>query len=792
MNMKTENIYKKIIISILATLALTACGGGGGGGGGGGSSAPPPTPLPEPPEIQKPNIDITKPDSNTGVLAYKNGDIFHGKYENKDIISMSGNSVIGAKGENVKVPYGKTIEIVDTKGAEAILGSGIDKITDLTGYSYGIYSKNGEIKNLGDIVLGGDSAVGIYGENSSVINSGTISGNGNNLVGILGINSKEFKTVINNGEISLKGNNVIGMKLHRASGVNNDVINIDSPNGIGISVVGKNSIAINNGDINIAGNGIGIYAGYQASGRNNSTGNINILGNGYGMYANNHGYVLNEGTITLSANAKGAMVADGTGSVAENRGNIVIDSSNQAIKNNELQAINGGQVINSGTITYTDNATISAVGGTYMISGTDEENYGKVKADSININGNIVVDGDIVKGSYKENYTFEKVFDADQIEFDENYKLVSNSLLYDSKLEKDEDGDYNSKLIRNDKNISDFANSNYLSSAKMLDRYFSEENYNSLNSDGKKLIDLLNISNINGLNENLRDLTPSLYANNIEIAKDISRKFESTKVDIIETLGEKDYNFALIGDYNKLDSKDSIVGYKMKTTGVLGSFAIKDGYVSLGYGYSDVDFKDDSNGETNSLYLAYDRYKKYDDFNLKYGVNGNYYFNEITREMKSFKSSGDSKFDSYIVKAYGEISKRYSSFLDVEPYFGVDFGYYKSEDFEENSVVKIDIDNQDVLFVEPKVGTKIYKKFENLSLYGELEYSYEFRDDKDLDYQYSGIVEKGRIDLDEDRGTSFKIGAEYEKDGILLGLEAGKTIGNRDNDFVSAKIGYRF
>lgn len=792
MNIKTESSYKKILISILATLALTACGGGGGGGGGG-SSSPAPNPLPVPPEIQKPNIDIAKPDQNTGVVANNKGDIFYGNNENKDKISMSGDRVIGAKGQNVNLGYGKTIEVIDT-GSSIVSSSGIDKIRDLTNFSYGIYSKNGEVKNLGTIKLGGDSAIGIHGENSNVINGGDIIGNGNNLIGILGIDSDKTKIVINNNNISLKGNNVIGIKLHNSSGINNGVINVNSKNGIGISVVGKDSIAINNGDININGNGIGIYAGYQATGRNNSTGNINILGSGYGMYANNHGYVLNEGNITLSANAKGAMVADGTGSVAENRGQIVIDSKNSNIKKDqELLAINGGQVINKGTITYTDKVNISAIGGNYIIGATDEKNYGKIKADSINISGNIVIDGDIVKGGYKDSYIFKKVLEANEIKFDSNYALVSDSLLYDSKLERDEEGDYNSKLIRNDKNISDFANSNYLNSAKLLDRYFSEKNYNSLNEEGKKLVDLLDISNIENLNKNLKDLTPNLYGNNIEIAKDISRKFETARKDIIENLGKNSYNFALIGDYSKLDLEDNTVSYKMKTSGFVGSFGFKDSYLSLGYGYSDIDFKDDSKGTTHTLSVAFDKYKNYDDFKLKYGISGDYNFNEVTREMKSFDTNGKSDFDSYLLKVYGDISKDYSCFVDIEPYFGLAMGYYNAEKFDEKSNVKIKIDNQDSFFIEPKIGTKILKKFKNLSFYGALEYSYEFSDNKELKYQYSGIDGKAKIDFDEESGkASFKIGANYIKKDVLFGLEVGKSFGDRENSFVSGKIGYRF
>ncbi len=151
-------------------------------------------------------------------------------------------------------------------------------------------------------------------------------------------------------------------------------------------VVGKDGYAINNKEITINSKnlGYGMVAGYGATAKNNGT--INIKNKGYGMYAFSGGYALNgEGAvINLSSVADGAMLADGNGSVVENRGTINIDKDNTIIKKGEeLKAINGGRIINKGIINKNGDLFLSMDRGFYQIGTSENGSYGKIKSKNL-------------------------------------------------------------------------------------------------------------------------------------------------------------------------------------------------------------------------------------------------------------------------------------------------------------------------------------------------------------------------------------------------------------------------
>lgn len=784
------------ILILLCSILLTACGGGGGGGGNGGSSSGNSSSSDNilAPSVILPQIDMFS--SNGQLIENSKGNIVFNNSSNK-ILSNRGVNAIGVKSKgNIFLKNDETISIEDASINNENKNS---KDYDLTNYSFGIFSKvtspskDIDIKNDGKIKLSGDSAVGIYGEKVRIHNTGYILGKGNNLIGIIGVDGNKSgladSIVIQNNLIKLEGNKkAIGIYLKDTTGSNNGNIIIKSPNGIGMYVSGKGS-AINNGEINIWGNGIGMYAAYEGVAKNFGT--INIHEKGYGMYAENGGYIINEGEIILSSQANAAMVANGRDSIIDNSGTIIVDSKNTSIKGKELLALNGGIIENGGTIIYTDDATISTKDGVYRIKTTRNGDYGKIEAQTLTIDGNILVDDEVTKGSYKNRYILEKAFDASTI-IPINCVVLSESLLYDAKLTEK-----SIELVKN-KAISDLVDGEYKKTAKVFDKYFSEDNEDNsetLNERNQKLIDSINTEDISILKENIKDLTPTLYANNKELIGNIENIFENQKDGNISSMGNYDYNISLIEEYGKTKSKNIIEGYKSQTTGFLGSIKLKNNsYLSLGYAYTDTDYKDDSDGKINSLYLGIDNYIKYNSFNLQYGVDTQYNFHKVERKMKSFDSVGNSKFNSYGLSAYGKISKTYTDIFEVEPYFLLDLSYHHIDDFKEKSLTDINIRKEKYKNIKPEIGFNISKKYDNLNFYVGINYSYEFGD-TDLIVKYSYDINNQNIEIKDKgkkRNITNKIGVNYQKNNLTFQLEGRKTFGKRENLVGQIGIGYRF
>lgn len=794
----SKNRLEKITILALIIVSLTACGGGGGGGGSsdGGGIVQPPV------EDSEIIIEANKSFTNSGTINVKNKKIgilgksgseiynngiinvlsnleekiamatYSGRVQNNSEINLSGANSIG-------------IYVERGTGTNSIYG----KITgENSGNIIGLKAVNGEVGNLGEIYLSNNkSSIGLYGENSTLRNSGEI-----RIVGSgTGIISKNG-TVYNSGEIVIFGNG-IGINANNTEVSNSGTIEITSESSSSIGIYGSNKAKIyNNGEININKNGIGIKVTNSATAINNGT--ININGQGYGMYAKGGSYALNEGVINLSSQANGGMIADGNGSIVENKGTINVDSNSSLTKDKIVTAINGGKVLNSGNIIFKDKATIYSVDGLYTIGTLQDGSHGKVVAENIEIDGNVAIDSGISKGSYKDSYTLDGVFEG-EVEFGDEYKVVSDSLLYDANIIQGENGNYDGKLIRNDKVISDFISDSYTETSKVFDKYFSENEYNTLNENGKNLIDSINIENENILKANIKDLTPTIYANNGRIISDIGDSFKEQREKTILSLGDYNYNFSFIGNIMAVDSEEIIEGYDSQMTGFVGTMKLSDEkYLSLGYGYSDIDYDGDSEGNIHSIHLGVDNYKKYGALNLQYGVGGEYNFHKIDREMRSYNTKGESDFDSYGVKAYGKILKSYKSVVEIEPFISLGLGYYHVDNISEKSNVTINVAEEDYLSIKPELGFDIAKKYDTIKLYGGVAYSYELGDmDKRVTYSYEGIVENNEIKDNQENGLlTTKIGVNFIKNSFTFGVEGGKNFGKRDNSFISGNIGYRF
>lgn len=778
----------KIIIPALI-FSLTGCGGGGGGGGGSNITVRPT--IPNPPSIVIPNIN----DGSYDIGAEINTDNPISR-----AIEKSGEKVIGVSGKNIDISGEIKITDLGTKNIE---------INSLNNYSFGIFSENGNVNNKAEVILSGDKTIGIFGKDSDITNNLEIKSekieitktekiDPNEVIGIFSTGSSGI--VRNNGSINLSSNNkTIGIFLDNSTGLNNNTINVSSNNlVVGMYVVGKDGYAINNQEITINSKniGYGMVAGYGATAKNNGT--INIKNKGYGMYAFSGGYALNgEGAvINLSSEAQGAMLADGNGSVVENRGTINIDKDNTIIKKGEeLKAINGGRIINKGVINKNGDLFLSMDRGFYQIGTSENGSYGKIKSKNLSIDGNLEIDSTITKGSYKEEYLLENVFEAEKLTLDKNTNVLSNSILYDALLEKNSFGNIDGKLVRNGKELKDFVKNDLDPTASIFNKYYNEENYLSLDEASKNILDRINLSSGKDLEKSLEELTPRIYGNIQKEILDINSLFEKNRINSLENIGNKENNFVLLENYQKVEDDKNILGYKNLTSGFLGTKSLgKDSYLSVGYGYSNIDYDNDDDSKIHSINVGIDKIIEENDTIFKVGFGGLYNYHKNTRKYGSQEIK--SKFNSYGINSYFEISKIFENKnIDFVPFVGASLGYYSSESFDENiNNFILDIEKQDFISCEPRLGFEVRKSIKDFKVFSKLSYSYELGNiDKNLDYTYRNLNEKNRLENYQEKDSlDLKVGAKYSKENIWIVTNIGKDFTEKDSKYIEFNFGYRF
>ena len=778
-------ILKKIeIIKILICIVVTSFVGCGGGGGGGSNATIRPTP--NVPNINVPNVI----DKNSGYdIKYK----INTENTLNDNFSLKGDKIVGIYGE--KINFSGILKIDDTR----LINEENENLKTLNNFSFGIFSEDGQLNNKGELKLSGDKIVGFFGNNSDITNNGEISSIfSNKVIGIFSIGSKGI--IRNNGDINLIGKKeVVGLYSDNSSGINNGTINLSSKNfAVGIITFGKDGAVVNNNKIfiNSQNKGYGMVAGNGAKAVNNGT--ITINNKGYGMVAFNGGYALNErnAIINLGSNAFGAMISDGKNSMVENRGIINIDKNNTFIKEGkELQAINGGKIINGGIINKVGNIDLNMNEGIYSIKTEIDGNYGKIQSQSLSIDGNLEINTGIVKRSYKDEYLLKNIFVADKIDIGKNLNINSDSLLYDTKLEANEKGNIDGILIRNNKELSDFVKEDLKKTANIFTKYFDEEKYISLDEYSKNIIDRIDINDKNSLEKNLSDLTPSIYVNRRYEILQLKDLFQEKRIEAIEGIKDNEYNFTILEDYYKINSKDGIEGYKNITSGFLATKSLeKNKYLSFGYSYSDIDYDGDEKGKINTIHIGMDKIFEIDENILKIGGSGEYNFHKNQREFSEIGI--DSKFKSYGVSSYGEISKKYDNKIELEPFIRFELGYYETESFEENiNNFIIDIEKDNILFAKPEIGIKLNKKLEKLNLYSNIKYSYGINRGKDkVEYRYKNINEVYNLESNYSEGKSLdiKLGTNYINEKFDFNFNLGKSFENRDKEYIELNIGYKF
>ena len=795
------------------------------------------------------NLDgkiIMTGDNNTGIVFTNWSSL---SSSGLSTVELTGKGVLGAK-YSVENIYERDLNLsikIDGGGTGLELERGdlnfkgeiiIDGSFDSKG-SVGILTKNNySINNSnGYINMYGKDMIGIKAEGSSnVINgeSAYINVSGENALGIVSeVNQYSWETpeIKNDGLIIIHGNSgydletseivtgIRGFNYGYNKGIitNNGKIEVESSNDArGIDSFGND--VINNGIISIKGNGItggvdlnGIRVqGLGATATNNGTINVDGLG-AWGMYAGIAGTAINskEGVINVSATAEGGMIA--SGGTAINHGTINIEAGNSntnivevdkngnEIIKSAMYATNGGTIENYGTINSNGNLTLgSSNGGVYMIGTSEDGSYGKITAKNVSIDGDVVVSAGITKNGFKNEYTMQNVVDAEDIKLGDNFNFTSNSLLYDAEAVTDRWGNLDATLSRNDKTLSDFTTGYITSTADIFGKYQNEESFKTLSSDAKEVVKVIDTSSAEAIDRSLNDLTPTIYSNLGRQMLETSETFKEQDMVAINSLGENSYNFTFIGEYQDIDSRDNIEGYKSKMSGFVGAMSFGDGtFGTVGYGYNAIDYKDNGKGHIQTIHLGLNRFMKYQGVDFRLGLGGEYNFHENKRDMDLVNRRAESDFDSYGVRASGEVSKIFGEKAFVKPYLGFDLAHMKYDSFTESNAnsLNANIESENYTSVLPKVGLVVGDRFGGLNLFAGVEYSYELGNmDKEQEFSYEGFSGKGKLPKDdlECGTTGVKAGASYEVNNFTLGASVGKNFGRRDNSFVNASIGYKF
>ncbi|MBR8701702.1 MULTISPECIES: autotransporter domain-containing protein [unclassified Fusobacterium] len=648
---------------------------------------------------------------------------------------------------------------------------------------------NGELKNYGNIELGEKSlkSIGIY------VSSGT------------GVNEENGKIIINSqnypeGYTGFDGVWDVGEFIEK-----DDVeyINIDPESfpsaSIGIYAMGSGNIGINNGTIEVKG-----------------TNNI-------GMLAENGGKVINgkKGVISIS-NFNIAMKAVGENSTIENRGviNIEIKTEDDFVlgeTDNTYGLYTGnGQITNSGTINiriekdetkdadelFSDLAMSSLSGnitnsGVIKVNGRTLEIAGDniqvapnstLSAKEIKVNGSVTVLADDAKAGYAEEYSAENVIKGDKVEVGENANIKSNSLMYTA-VPVVTNKTLGARLVRT--GVADKLDSRFTDVGKALDRAYADAG--KLDKSQKAVADKIfdHSGNRADLNNAVAKASGKEYvavARQVFDIKDSFRKYDST---VINTLGDNDFNATVIGDYSKVDTKDSIANYKDTMTGFDAVAKLPHNmYGVAGYGFSNIDYKDSSSKEKiHTLHAAL--YKDFvkENNKLTLGVFGDYNFHRMNRE--SLDSNVKTNFHSYLVGVSGEFAKHYGDKFYVEPMVGLDITYGNINRVSEDSV--LEVSKHDYTSVLPKVGVTFGERFDMADLYVKAQYSKDLGNmDKDLKVKL--LNQDATIENENLKAGQFdvSVGVKSEINSVTLSADVGRRFGKTHTTYVKAGIGYRF
>lgn len=753
------------------------------------------------------NADTTNKFTGAGMASRDKGEI-----SNLGSITSDVNNAIGMLTSN-----GTINNLADSNGKQAEIKLSGNEVNGMLGFG------NSNINNTGIITLNGKEAAGIktYGE-SIINNKGVISVKGADTVGII---AEGKSTITNEGKIYLVGDSVTAIDAEDSE--NTTVTNKGE---IFIKNTAKYDFENENADW-VEAVGI-VVSGAGSTGTNEKGATITVEGdNGRGMQAVNGAEVINNGTIKVSGKGAYGMVAE-TGSTATNNGRIdivdtevqssedkieteaggmlaagghiinngyiYIDSSmkvnnNEQTKNNfALRSKDGGTITNNGNIIVTEDVKIETPDMSAYIIGTNKDgSYGKVSAETVTVDGNVKVSAEMAKEGYKDSYALNNAI-AGKTELGKNYKLSSTSLLYNAVSKTDEEGNLDVELVRNDTDISDLASKEISKAAGIFDSAMKDE---TLSKKEKEILEKVfdSTSSAKAVDDTIKEFTGyNVYSNIARQIFDTKDMFVSYDKSIIDSLGDYSFNFNFIGNYADVNSKNGTAGYDSKVTGINGAVRFTDSlYGVIGYGYNDVDYDGSSDGTIETIHTGIYKDIKSQFGDIRTGIFGEYNFHETDRKV--FGEKADSDFNSYLIGANVEISRKFGDDLYIKPALSFDLSYGKYEDFKEDGGADVKFEKQDYVSAVPAIELKLGKEFETSEIYGAVKYSYELGDlNKEQEIELFEYREDFQADNIEDAQTDVKFGASFNIKNISVNAELGKEFGKRDREYVKAGFSYIF
>lgn len=735
-------------------------------------------------------------------------------------IFVSGENNTATNNGNITGTKNFTVGMFAYDGATVINGEK-GKITTDRGFD----GYNGHIINYGTVETA-DDATEIAG--GTLKNYGTMSSTGEEVIYIEegGIATNEATGIINvnaDDSAGIYADEEDDDIIKGSKGINKGTININGENSWGMIARGNTSSVTNSGTININGNvSTGIYAEENGTATNQKDGIISVNGkNSWGMFVYKSGTVENYGTINVNGTGAYGMVAY-DGGTAINKEGATINVG--ATATGAMWATNGGKITNEGIINLEKrenltednkngfamiadgNSTIENNGdvfikdalnittdstSTYIIGTGKDGSYGKISAETVTVDGNVKVAAEMAKEGYKGSYTLNNAISG-KTELGKNYKLSSTSLLYNAVSKTDEEGNLDVELIRNDTDISDLASKEISKAAGIFDSAMKDK---TLSEKEKEILEKVfdSTSSAEGINRAVKEVTGyNVYSNIARQMFDTKDMFVSYDKSIIDSLGDYSFNFNFIGNYADVNSKNKAAGYDCRVTGINGAVRFTDSlYGVIGYGYNDVDYDGSSDGTIETIHTGIYKDIKSQFGDIRTGIFGEYNFHETDRKVFDEKTNSD--FNSYLVGANVEISRKFGDDLYIKPALSFDLSYGEYEDFRENGGADVKFEKQDYISAVPGIELKFGKEFETSEIYGAVKYSYELGDlNKEQEIEF--LNEKAPIQADniEDAQTDVKFGASFSIKNISVNAELGKEFGKRDREYVRAGISYTF
>lgn len=752
---------------------------------------------------------------NNGTIKLSSGnwlnaiEISGGKAENNGTIEISSENSHGIFIEDGGVATNNSIINIENKNSSGMYlfedGNAVNEkngIINISGtQSCGIYSQieNAEIKDgeqNKELFPINKGIINITGENSYGMVAQTINRENKDLIGAAVLNGNEsFKNAV----INVTGNNSIGMYGSTADILNYGKINVTGENSVGMKTNGL-AFADNYGTIAVTGNNsIGMSAENGGRVTNEKGGIINVKGNGsYAMKADGvNSWAVNEegATINVGTTAGGAMWATNSGKIT-NDGTINLEKREGLTEDNKngfaMIADGNSTIENNGDVFIKDALNITTDSTSAYIIGTNKDgSYGKVSAETVTVDGNVKVSAEMAKEGYKDSYALNNAI-AGKTELGKNYKLSSTSLLYNAVSKTDEEGNLDVELVRNDTDISDLASKEISKVAGIFDNAMKDK---TLSEKEKEILEKVfdSTSSAKAADDTMKELIGyNVYSNIARQIFDTKDMFVSYDKSIIDSLGDYSFNFNFIGNYADVNSKNGAAGYDSKVTGINGAVRFTDSlYGVIGYGYNDIDYDGSSDGTIETIHTGIYKDIKSQFGDIRTGIFGEYNFHETDRKV--FGEKADSDFNSYLIGANVEISRKFGDDLYIKPALSFDLSYGKYEDFRENGGADVKFEKQDYISAVPVIELKLGKEFETTEVYGAVKYSYELGDlNKEQEIELFGDREDFQADNIEDVQTDVKFGASFNIKNISVNAELGKEFGKRDREYVKAGISYTF